>query len=94
VSAPDFSGFDRLEELTRDLGALRLELGEVMATAREQRIRAFQDSGEESVSASDRYADGACLDLDLDIIRLKADIASAETEWEFLMGWMAATAGV
>lgn len=74
-----------LEALTADLAQFHLELGELVAAERVQRVRAFQDSGEESVSAADRYADGATLDLTEQIIKLKAEIRATEVHWDFLM---------
>jgi hypothetical protein len=88
VTTPAFTEHSQLETLTRELSQFRLELGELLVAEKEQRIRAVQDSGEDTVSGANRYADMACMDLALDIIRLKAEIAAAETEWEFLMRWM------
>ncbi len=88
MTVPGFTEHAYLKELTSTLSGFRLELGELLAAEKEQRVRAIQDSGEETVAAANRYADMACMDLGLDIIRLKAEIAAAETEWEFLMRWM------
>lgn len=75
----------RLEDITADLAQMHLELGELVAAEKVQRVRAYEDSGEGSVSAADRYADGAVLDLTESIIKLKAEIRATEVEWEFLM---------
>ena len=83
---------DTLSDLTYELAGKRRELGEMLAAAREQRVRAFEESGLDSVSAADRYADAVVLDLDCDIIKLKADIAAAETEWQYLMATVPAAA--
>ena len=88
MSTPQFTEHSRLDELTGELCQFRLELGELLAAEKEQRVRAWQDADTDKVSAADRYADAVTLDLTLDIIRLKAEIAAAETEWQFLMRWM------
>ena len=88
MTVPEFDRFDRLDELTSDLAQMRLELGELLAAERVQRVRAFADSGADSVSAADRYADEVSLDLAESIIKLKAEIAAAEVAWEFLLEWM------
>ena len=76
---------DELADLTYTLSEARRELGELLSVEREQRVRAFEESGLDSVSAADRYADAVVLDLSCDIIKLKAEIAAMETEWEYLM---------
>ena len=79
------AAFTRLEDLTDALAQMHLELGELVAAEKVQRVRAYEDSGESSVSGADRYADGAVLDLTESIIKLKAEIRATEVEWEFLM---------
>lgn len=78
----------QLEDLTADLAQMHLELGELVGAEKEQRVRAYDDSGMDSVSAADRYADGAVLDLTTEIIKLKAEIRASEVQWEFLMACM------
>jgi hypothetical protein len=81
----DDERFAELEDLTADLVQLHLELGELVAAERVQRVRAYEDSGMDSVSAADRYADGATLDLTEQIIKLKSEIKAGEVHWDFLM---------
>lgn len=78
----------QLEDLTADLAQMHLELGELVAAEKEQRVRAYEDSGMDSVSAADRYADAAVLDLATEIIKLKSEIRASEVQWEFLMACM------
>lgn len=87
---PEFDRFEQLDELTGQIASDRLQLGELLAAEREQRIRAYEDYTGSTVSGAGQYADAVTLDLSLDIIKLKAQIAAAETEWEFLLEWMGA----
>jgi hypothetical protein len=80
--------YTQFEDLTADLAQMHLELGEMVAAEKEQRVRAYEDSGESSVSAADRYADAAVLDLTTEIIKLKSEIRASEVQWEFLMACM------
>lgn len=78
----------QLEDLTADLAQMHLELGELVGAEKEQRVRAYEDSGESSVSGADRYADAAVLDLTTEIIKLKSEIRASEVQWQFLMACM------
>lgn len=88
MTIPEFDRFEQLDELTAEIAALRLQLGELMAAEREQRIRAYEDYDGGTVSGANQYADAVTLDLSFDIIKTKAQIAASETEWEFLLEWM------
>ncbi len=78
----------RLADLVGELKALHGELAETVMAERRGRVEAYALSDETSVQARDREADSIVLDLSLDIIRLKADIAALTTEYTFLLDWM------
>lgn len=92
MPTPEFGAddFDALVDLTAELSTKQAELGDMLAVEREQRVRAWEDADTDKVTAADRYADAATLDLSMDIARLKGEIAGLRTEWEFLMAWMQA----
>lgn len=93
MTVPDFDRFNHLDQITADIASLRLQLGELLAAEREQRVRAVEDYEGSTISGANSYADAVTLDLSLEIIKTKAEIAAAETEWEFLLEWMSADAG-
>jgi hypothetical protein len=76
---------DRLADVTAELSACHLELGDLMAVETEGRIMAYEQSDESSVSARDRFADYQVLNLTTDIIRLRAKIKALTVEQTYLL---------
>lgn len=75
----------QLEQVSKDLAACHRELAQVLMAEKEGRVRTFMASNEGAVNARDRQADINVLDLSVDILKLKGEIAALEAERAFLV---------
>ncbi len=75
----------RLGEVTEELQQLHRELASLLAAEKSARIAAWVESDETTVTARDRVADFNALNLTLDIIKIKGEIAAFEAEVRYLV---------
>lgn len=73
-----------LKAVTNDLMGLRGQLAELEAYRLQRKAEAFGASDESSVSGKDRFADVATVDVQMDIVNVKADIA-AKADFQTLL---------
>lgn len=74
----------QLELATKELAACHRELAQVLMAEREGRVRSYLQSDETSVSGRDRQADVNVLDLTLDMLKIKGEIAALEADRDYL----------
>lgn len=71
--------------LVNELIRLRLELAQLTTAEKTQRITVYESSNETSIRGREREADAPTLNLTVDIINLKAEIAGKEDMRDFLV---------
>lgn len=76
--------WERLRDITRELIALHRSLAMLVAEEKEQRISAYLNAPENSVSGRERLADSTVLDVTTEIIKAKGEIAALSEERDFL----------
>lgn len=68
--------------LSRDLASAHRQLAMVLGQAKDTRVKGYWDPliQGESHSAKERFADGRALTLDIEVTRLRGEIAALEVE--------------
>lgn len=79
------SALQQLEQVTKELAACHRELAQVLMAEKEGRVRTFMASDAAAVNARDRQADINVVDLSVDAIKLKGEIAALEAERTYLV---------
>lgn len=79
------AALSNLETTTTELASSHRELAQLLAAEKEGKIRSWVASEDTSVTSRDRWADHMVMDLTLDIIKLKGEIAALEATKTYLM---------
>lgn len=75
---------ERYFDVTRELSSLHRELAEILIAEKDGRIRSYMASDETSVTGRERVADFHVLNLSLDVLKIKGEIAALNEEKEAL----------
>lgn len=78
------AALDELEKVASDIAALHLQLAETLVAEYEAKTTTWMASDAQYLSERDRQADFNALNLSLDIIRFKGELAAAESRRSFL----------
>lgn len=75
---------DELESVANDIASLHLQLAELLAADHEAKTQSWFASDAQYVSERDRVADLNSLGFSMDIIKLRGELAAAESRRSFL----------
>lgn len=74
----------KLSDISSSLATSHRELADLLSAEHNAKTRAWFEATSQYISERDRIADLNALDLSLDIIKLKGEIAALEAERSFL----------
>lgn len=75
---------DELEIVAGNIAGLQVDLAQTLAAEHEAKVTAWFASDSSFIGERDRIAEHNSLNLSLDVIRLKGDLAAAESRRSFL----------
>lgn len=73
-----------LEDVAQEISNLHLQLAELLHAEHNAKTRSWFDSNSQYVTERDRIAEFNALDLTLDIIKLRGELAAADSRRSFL----------
>lgn len=79
------AALERLEAVSSELQILHRELATTLAAEKSAKVHAWAESNEPTLGARERIADFNALDLTLDVITLRGEIAANEAERGYLI---------
>lgn len=78
------AALDELETVAGEIASLHLQLAETLVAEHEAKVTSWFNSDAQYVTERDRIAEYNSLNLSLDTIRLRGELAAAESRRSFL----------